>query len=1171
MKQESRSGRRLPGGRASVMVLLAVVVAVLVGALTQLASAGGAPSLALAQVPLQLATPVHPQVLIAIGNSESMDGNLSGAIMVGSGSLGASLNTLNASSSPLTYPVPAGFTPPVTAADASGNAPYTVNVSGTLIDNGDSRLNVAKAGVSAILNAYMQNTDFALADYSTSGTGLYTTWVYHMSSESGFTFTNTPIARAGSAAFTVANPCYGYLTATSTTVKNNCAAMVPTLYTSSTLNSNAYMLVGASSDNANVNDVLYASGQPAVYVNYGGSTMSNNSLTGYNNGWVLSSYPASLPAANTVTGPTNAGYVPQSSQVMYAQRGFGYYASQSPNTGNIAVPMTTAGTAPTSASVAAAIAKFTPFLRPETNNAASGEIKASAVQAALAGLLTTAKTSLAASKGSAACPPPQYVVLISDGLPTMDLTGHAWPPLGSAAAASYGVSATFNADGSLTPSAAYTNDTALIDTINALVALKSAGINTYVIGLGAGVNPALNPSAAATLKAMAMAGGTNIAYPATSPAALVSALNNILISIQGGSLSTTQSAVNSTILKAGSVQYQASFTANDTPYQDWTGDLRKTALDASTGLPSGAALWSAQTLLDTKVAGGGWSTARNIATWNPALNSGAGGGAPFQWASLNATQTAQLGNSATLQYLRGDQSQELQNGGAFRNRSHILGDIVNSTPQYVGAPAAFYFSPGYFSFVTANAARPAMLYVGANDGMLHAFQASSGQEQFAFVPNAVFAKLNQLSAPLYNQGHQFFVDASPQAGDVQFSDASWHTLLVGGENAGGRSIYALDVTTPSSLITESAVASAVLWEFSDANMGYSYGAPAIAPVNASPQFAVFFGNGYNSPNQTPWLYAVNPQTGQKIAGIDLCAAVAVAVPSACNSALPNGLSSVAAQSSGGPVGSPVTQVYAGDLQGNLWAVDVANANPAAWTVRLLFQARDPLGNPQAITTAPVVTLNPNYPSQAGNFVMFGTGQFLVAADLASTQTQTAYGVWDKGGTTPYARAGLQQQTLSLVTAAVSGFPQDILTDTNNVVNFSSKVGWYDDLASGGQRFMTNPYLLNGMFIASLNTPPASACTVVPNAMLLEVSYASGGAPAQPILDANGDGVFSSLDQYGGKNPVGIAIGKGYASSPTILAPAGQPVHKNITLSSGAMISVINKNNPRNSHSWWQIQ
>ncbi len=1182
MNQEPRPKRNFLSKRGTRMALMGVVATGLVASFSLIVSAGGAPSLSLSQVPLQLATPVHPQVLIAIGNSESMDGNLSGAIMVGSGSLGAGLNTLNASSSPVSYAVPTGFTPPVTAADGSGNAPYTQTVGGNLVDNGPSRMNVAKGGVAAVLNAYMQNTDFALINYNTYSTSTYTTYVYQMSPSTGvgFTFTNTPIARnpVTPGNYTVDNPCYNYLTATSPTVQWDCTQMVNSgLYTSPTLNTNKYMLIGASSDDPNVNDVLYAGYIDGLFVNYGSSSppLGNFTLQQYNNGQVSSSYSSTTSGVALTTTPTNAGYVPTSPQVMYAMRGFGYGGGQSSNTGKVVVPMTTAGTRPTSASVAAAIATFTQYLQPETNNPGTGEIKSSAGQAATAGLLTGAMNYLATTTGTDACPPQKYVVLISDGLPTMDMNGTPWPPLGSVSGNAWGEYANFNTDGSLTPS--NTNDKALADTINALTALKAAGVNTYIIGLGAGVDPTLNPAAANTLKAMAMAGGTSVAYPATSPAALVSALNTILISIQAGSLSTTQSAVNSTVLKAGSVQYQASFTSNDTPYQDWTGDLRKSALDPTTALPTGSALWSAQTLLDTNVASGGWSTSRNIVTWNPTLNSGSGGGTPFVSANLSSTQAAQLGATAaqqlaTLQYIRGDQSQELHNGGAFRNRSHILGDIVNSTPQYVGAPAGLYFSASYFSFVTAKAARSAMLYVGANDGMLHAFQAATGQEQFAFVPNGAFAKLKQLTAPLYNQSHQFFVDGSPQSGDVQFSDASWHTLLVGGENAGGQSIYALDITNPATLTTEAAVASAVLWEFTDANMGYSYGTPELAPVNATAsKFAVFFGNGYNSANQSPWLYAVNPQTGAKLAGIDLCAAVSAALPTACNTSMPNGLSSVAVGNSDGLVGAPITQVYAGDLQGNLWAIDVSNVNPSAWTVRLLFQARDSSGTAQPITTKPVVTPNPNFPNQAGNFVMFGTGQFLTASDLASTQTQTAYGVWDTGATSPYTRANLQSQTLSLVTAAISGLPQDILTDTSNVVNFASQMGWYDDLVTPGQRFMTDPYLLNGFFISTLNTPPASACSAIPKAMFLEISYATGGAPAQPILDVNGDGAFNSSDQYGGKNPVGISVGLGYASAPTILTAPGKPTHKNITLSSGTMSSIINKTSNQRFTAWWQIQ
>jgi type IV pilus assembly protein PilY1 len=1155
--------------RTKIHLILVLVVGIVSCTIFVIANAVGAPNLAISQVPLQLAVPVHPQVLIAIGNSESMDGNLSGAIAVGSGSLGAGFIALNSSSSPISYTVPAGFTPPVIPAVA-GKAPYTVLAGADLVDNGDSRLNVAKAGVAAILNTYMQNTDFALADYDTSGTTLYGTWVYYMSPPAGFTFTNIAIPRVGTSTFTVVNPCFGYANAPVSTVKTNCTAMVPTLYTAATLSSNTFMVVAATSDDASVNDVLYATGQPAVFVNYGGAVLTNNNLASYNVGNVRSTYPNSLPNANRVTGPTNAGYVPQSNQVMYAQRGFAYSANQSSISGSVVVTMTTAGIAPTTASVSAAIAKFTPLLKPETNNAATTEIKASAGQAALAGLLTTARTYMASVKGGGACPPLQYVVLISDGLPTIDLAGNAWPPLGSSAGNSYGVTATFSTDGSLTPTTVFTNDTALIDTVNTLKALKLAGVNTYIIGMGAGVDPSLNPAAAATLKAMAMAGGTGVAYPATSPAALVSALNNILISIQSGSLAITQSAVNSTILKTGAVQYQASLTSNDTPYQDWTGDLRRTSLDPSTGLTTGTATWSAQALLDSAVIGSGWSTTRTIATWDSTLNTGLGGGAPFRWASLNATQTTQLGNSATLQYIRGDQSQEIRNGGTYRNRSHILGDIVNSTPLYVGPPFSTYFSASYFTFAISNQNRPGMLYAGANDGMLHAFQAATGKEQFAFVPNGVVGKLSQLSAPLYNQNHQFFVDGSPESGDVQFSDASWHTLLVGGLNAGGKTVYAIDVTNPAALVTEAAVATAMLWEFSDINMGLSYGSPQISKVNASSSYAIFFGNGYNSTSQSPWLFAVNPQTGQKLAGIDLCAAVLVTQPTACDSTQPNGLSSVSLDP-GTTLGNAALQVYAGDLQGNMWAVDISNTNPSSWAVRVLSQARDPSGGRQPITTAPVTTLNPNYPAQSGNFIMFGTGQFLASTDLTNTQTQSAYGVWDRGAASPYTRSNFQQQTLTLVTSATSGLPQDILTVSSVAIDYSVKVGWFDDLVTAGQRFITSPSLLNGQFIATLNTPPATTCGAIPKAFLIEINYANGGAPRLPILDVNGDGVFSNADKYLGSNPIGTSLGQGYASSPTILYPPNQPIRKNITLSGGSLTSVINQNSSQRSTSWWKIQ
>lgn len=1141
-----------------------------------------APSLLISQIPLTVAIPTHPQVLFAIGNSQSMDGDLSGAIMTGSGA-GAAVSSLLNSSSPLCYVVPAGFTPPLLASAAgcpAGSTAYTVDgsnrigssVSGTLYDNAASRLNVAKAGIQAIISAYAKNTQFALETYSTGGPSLYTTWVYQMSNPGGFTFTNT-VPSPGTPY--VANPCYQY-TGASATVKSNCTAIAP-LYPAGVLNTNQYMLVQNSSDDASVNDVLYWTGGTAAFVDYGARSKPNPyppnfSLANYNNGNITIGYASVLPGSGiAVTGPTNAGFVPYSDQVFYAQRGFGYYTtSLNANTGNVVVPMQSAGANPTPASVAALIAAFTPSLQPETNNSGTSEIKALAAQSPLAGLMTKAKSYMAGVPNPGGCAK-QYVILISDGLPTEDLNGKAWPPLGSAAALGYGVTATFNADGTLNT----TNDQALTDTINAISALNAAGIKVYVVGMGAGVDPTANPTAAATLTAMAMAGGTKDYFPATSPADLVTNLNTILVSIQNGSLSSSSVATNSGSLNSNSAVYQASFTVSDSPYQDWTGDLLAYGINPATGAIITPATWSAKANLTSQFAGTNWDSARLVATWNPA----AGSGVPFRWANISAAQKSSLTlgtdpavvppalSSAQLRlnYLRGDVSKEQRNGGTFRNRSFLLGDIVDSNPAYVGQPVGPYLDASFLAFERAYAtpatARTPMLYVGSNDGMLHAINASTGNEAFAFVPNAVFANLINLTSTFYNSNHQFFVDGAPNVGDALFgtggANATWHTILVGGENAGGNSIYALDVTNPKNIKTESDVANSVLWEFTDPGsttipgMGQSFSAPIIARINANPVidaasgntaqgFAVLFGNGYNSLAQTPVFYAVKAGTGAVIAKINLCTAV---VPNPCNAALPNGLSSVVAANSSGVLGFPVDEVYAGDLQGNLWAIDIGDPLPAKWKVRLVFQARDGSGNPQPITTAPVVTLNPNYPTKLGLMVFFGTGQLLQNADLTNTSQQSFYGVWDNKSGVPATRGKLQQQTLTQTTITnSSGATQAVRTSSNNSVDWSTQQGWYEDLPLSGERVISAAVVRNGGIVFDTYTPNsggAATCAVGGVSWLMDVAYENGGPFDKPELDVFGNGNLNSPQQKaGGQNPVGMQLGNSYVPTPTIMHAAG---------------------------------
>ena len=1115
-------------------------------------------------------------------------------------------------------------------------------------DNSPSRLNIAKASIASVISTYAATTDFGLMNYKVTGVGGNYSWAYYMSPPAGFTFTSTYAAPSGGNQY-VMNPCY---LATST-VSNNCNSVLPELLaanpgmTLTQLKAYKFMLVAARGDDPSVNDVFITAGNGfpgnTVFIEDAGpspgtitttnppcslaptnSPYTGCNLSDYNSGNVRMSYSQTKPKIGSsgtgvmYTYPTNAGYLAYTPQVLYAQRGYLWSGNASATSGKMQVNISTAGSNPTAAQLAAYVATFTPYLEPENNVPASNAagpvaayatyknaIFANAGQSPIAGMLSTALSTYGPAPAGP-CPPPRYVILMTDGLPTLDMSGKNWPPLGSAAAAGYGVTASFNADGSLNT----TNDQALTDTITQIAALKAAGIKTFVVGMGPGVDPTLNPQAAAALTAMSVAGGTYSAnaptgyFPGSSPAQVVTDLQNILNIISVSNVSSVSAAANTSTLNTGTTVYQASYSGYSGAYRDWTGDMQAFPVNPTNGVVSTTANWSAQCKLDAMATGAacvgttdagtstgsGWSTQRVIATWNPT----SGAGVPFEWSNISAAQQTALQpvdalGQDRLNYLRGDTAQEIHNGGAdgFRDRSHLLGDIVDSAPLYIAAPAgAFMGDASYQSFVTANASRPAMLYVGANDGMLHAFDASTGEEKFAFIPNDVFPNLANLTATTFNLAHQFFVDGSPSAGDVKFSNSTWHTVLVGGLNDGGQSIYALDVTNPAAISNvtstgESTLASDVLWEFSDATLGLTYSRPVIAltnvnsVANANPNgFLVFFGSGYNNSDGNDYLYAVNPQTGKLVAKINLCAAVA----GACSTTIPNGLSSPVAVNSGGAVSAPVDTVYAGDLQGNLWKISVGNANPASWTVSLLFHATDASGNPQAITVTPAVSLAPRFPGVVGTVVYFGTGQYLGVPDKTTTQTQAFYAVLDNASGT-VTKGQLVQQTITDVAAGAStlgGGTTTVATRTitNNSVNWTSQHGWYMNLPDSGERSITDPRLFDGEVVFTTYVPsPGASCVGGGAAFLMAVNYSNGGSFPQPQLDINGDGKLDDNDALTTGNPVGIGLGSVFASAPDLLTTSipGLPVMKLTTLSTGTVMNVGERGGQAQQRSWIQIQ
>lgn len=1140
------------------------------------------PKLAISTIPLISVQYGAPQVLFVLDNSQSMDGDLAGAIMTGSGTATDSANKpidLN-SSSPADYTVPAGFTAPVSGA-TTGTTPYTVNG----IDNSASRLNVAKEAIQQAYNQWNGVMDFGLMDYRVNGTPnkstTYTTWVYYMSGPGGFEFGNSstaPTQTAGGLTVqlqSVPNPCH-YANTQATRSCQSIHAYFTSIGISGSF-SDPWLYIQDTSDAPDINDVLYGGGLPSNFITYAGphptSPYTGYTLQNYNNGTISESYNLSTIPGPFGTSPTNAGYVPYSPQVWYSERGFGYDYNIT-NTGKLVIPVATTNTASS---------QFTADLAAETSSPTSTEIKADAVNAPMAGTLTSAYDYLTGTSGPAlptsTCPSKKYVIFVTDGLPTVAKNGSLWPPLGSAAAAGYGVTATFNTNGTVNT----TNDQALTDTIAAITTLQKAGIDTYVVGMGAGVDPSVNPTAYATLNAMAIAGGTQKAIAATSPAAVAQSLTSILQAIEANQ-STTGVALNSSSQAGANLVYQASYTT-----KLWIGNLKAETLSSVLTSPTSPTVsWQAVganpggTITSSSLQN---SSTPNVFSWNPGSTTPAtaAAGIPFAWNSLSSTQQTELeqgyttlsssqqasfgsaaayGQAIMQWLLNGNTS-----GGVFRTPSALLADIVDSTPLYVGPPNDGSLEPSYQSFVTANANRKPMVYVGSNGGMLYGFNALTGAPVFSFVPNGVYPNLAQL--PQVNYSHQYYVDGSPTEADIQFSSGSgsssnsWNSVLVGGLDSGGDSIYALNVTDPTSFS-----ASDVMWEFTNADLGLTYSQPQIAEVddNGTPTWAAIFGSGYNSPAGWPYLFIVNAQTGALIQSVDLCSYLPSNEAGYCSTSYPDGLSTPAVASSGN--GFVAGTVYAGDLQGNLWRINVQQLlNPTTGTssstqppaVSVLFHATTTQTTtsstgvtttttvPQPITTQPSVTASPRG-APPGNFVIFGTGQLLTTSDLTNTNVQSIYAVLDNGLGTTITQSQLQARG---ITGATASNGQNVIVaaaNTSNLINWASQDGWYlplTDAGSGnipaGLRSITNMDLNLNRLIFTLYAPNTATCGGTGQSYLMILNYAEGTTFGQAQLFVNNN--LSTPLTSGGANVSGVSLGNQYAGAPTqsgnhLLVPLG---------------------------------
>lgn len=666
-----------------------------------------------------------------------------------------------------------------------------------------------------------------------------------------------------------------------------------------------------------------------------------------------------------------------------------------------------------------------------------------------------------------------------------------------------------------------------------------------------------------------VAGTPDNYFLARNPSKLKEALENIFDSAAEGDAPVGGSGSGARIT-TGSFTVTSHFTVPQGSY-DWTGDVIANRVDANGG--DGGELWRASSRIGT--------TARNIYMATAPTSTATNGtvtavtAAEFTAANLpganDAAKLSALGFSDStpawftgktlanlVTYLRGSQVSGL------RSRSTPLGDIVNSTTEIVSnrddygyatwAPSGTSWKQTlgaayttYLATKKSASGPPTMIYVGANDGMVHGFNgtdgAAGGREEFAFVPSAALQHIAELANPKY--GHRYYVDGPLTSSDVYYS-GNWHTVLVGTTGAGGASkapnaaaigngsVFGLDIGNPTGF-----GANKVLWEVSgrtESDLGFVLGKPTIVPVagataTSAPRFVALFGNGVNSTSGKAALFVVDIETGKVLKRLS---------PSGTGYANRNGLINIAPVALRNNSGITDT-VYGGDMQGNLWKFDLSDTNPDNWNIALsgapLFTAvRD--GAAQPIMSGIEATAGPG----GGVSLFFGTGQYFAADDnqvSATSPVQTLYGVWDNLSTAVGGRANLVQQTITTGTASNGYSVRDV---SRNPVSYTTARGWYIDLIVGttveGERFVGNPNIQNGSVFFTTYIPGTAICGTGGGVnWLYGVNLLTGG------------GAMSGLSPSVGGDPVcsgncgGVALTKGGAGN----GPTQGPPVKNTSI------------------------
>lgn len=606
---------------------------------------------------------------------------------------------------------------------------------------------------------------------------------------------------------------------------------------------------------------------------------------------------------------------------------------------------------------------------------------------------------------------------------------------------------------------------------------------------------------------------------AKDPEEFAAALSSILQEIVERQASDGGVATAAATLQAGNRKFVPEYRTGA-----WTGNLRAYVLDELGQHTS--EVWNAEDKLPGHAD-------RNILV---GTRNGTPKAVPFKWDTLPADLKSELGPGADaflVNYLRGDATLE---GSTYRRRNARLGDFVNSQPVYVKGLVDLQYSllpdgtPGkgsYDAFVHTKALRNGVVFIGGNDGMLHAFRdtgSDAGREVFAFIPRALLPTLNLLASPAY--GHRYYVDG-PLVETDAYLDGNWRNLLVGSTGAGGRAVFALDVTDLGSL-----GAGNVLWELDhtiDDDLGHVL-APIEVGMTQDGTWVAVFGNGFDSASGKAQLFVVNAKTGAVIRKIDTGVGGG------------NGLGGVRLVRDPNRV---VVGAYAGDLKGNVWKFDLTGGS-GAWKVAFG-------GEPLFKTASQPVTARPEYLAhpEGGFMVLVGTGKLFAEGDQLDMSTQSLYGLWDQqkleqtGSSYAWSEGDPITDPDSILGNAFAASPitgpegQTFYKVTTGELDWTTHRGWKLPLTlASGQRNIYEVTTFMGLALFQTVAPTTEAtnpCVETSGEGFNILVDPITGKMAPPFMDTNGDGVINEDDQQIAAYATG-ADGRDVV----LMQPPGQP-------------------------------